>query len=139
MTSVRYDSGAPAIDQYVSLFETTGWNRMYRCSPEQLARALAGSWHVVSAYRADVLIGVGRVVSDGVLYAVIFDLIVAPAEQGHGIGSKILSKLLDRCNATGIRDVLLFAATDTAPFYRRFGFIERPSRAPGMLLRSVRE
>jgi GNAT superfamily N-acetyltransferase len=93
---------------------------------------------VISAYHDTTLIGAGRLVSDGILYAVVFDMIVTPDWQGRGIGSEILNRLLDRCNAAGIRDVLLFAARGTEGFYRRHGFVPRSQNAPGMMMRRVR-
>lgn len=137
--AIRFDARAPSPEAYLALFETTGWNRMYRVDAEEAQRALATAWHVVSAYRAEELVGVGRLVSDGVLYAVVFDLIVAPSLQGKGIGSALLERLLGRCEEAGIRDVLLFAAAGTEAFYRRHGFVPRPQGAPGMILRRLQE
>lgn len=137
--ALRYAEEPPAASAYAELFETTGWNEMYRADPDELGRAVGRSWHVVSAYRGDALVGVGRLVSDGVLYAVVFDMVVAPEERGRGIGSEILRRLLVRCRGAGIRDVLLFAARGTEPFYRRHGFVPRPGDAPGMILRRARQ
>jgi GNAT superfamily N-acetyltransferase len=124
---------------YFALFETTGWNEMYCRTAEELERTLQNSWFLVSAMNGDELVGAGRLVSDGIQYAVIFDMIVAPEWQGRGIGSEILKRLLTRCDEAGIRDVLLFAASGTEPFYRSHGFAPRPEDAPGMIMRRTRE
>ena len=134
---IRFSEGPGDPAQYAALFETTGWNDMYRRSPAELEAALAASWYVVSAHDRSELVGSARLVSDGVLYAVVFDMIVAPTHQRRGIGSRMLRHLLERCEEAGIRDVLLFAARDTADFYGRFGFVPRPAQAPGMILRRV--
>jgi GNAT superfamily N-acetyltransferase len=136
--SIVYEEGLPAPGPYLALFETTGWNEMYRCSADELESALRRSWYAISAYREGVLVGFGRLVSDGVLYAVVFDMVVAPDLQRRGIGSEILNRLLARCADAGIRDVLLFAARGTESFYRGHGFTARPADAPGMILRRVR-
>jgi GNAT superfamily N-acetyltransferase len=133
-----YVEGAGDPDGYAALFATTGWNEMYRCTPSDLEVVLASSWSVISAYDGSALVGSGRVMSDGILYAVVFDMVIAPTHRGRGIGSEILKKLLARCEAAGIRDVLLFSARGTQDFYSRFGFVPRPHDAPGMIYRRVR-
>jgi GNAT superfamily N-acetyltransferase len=79
-----------------------------------------------------VLRGSGRVIADGVLHALIVDMIVLPSHQNRGIGRAILSRLVERCRAAGIRDIQLFCARGKSGFYERCGFIARPADAPGM-------
>lgn len=136
---VRYSAELPEAEEYLRLFETTGWNEMYRQSADTLLLALDRSWSVVTAWHGDTLVGVGRALSDGVQYAVIFDMIVEPGRQGRGIGSGLLRRLLARCDEAGIRDVLLFAAEGVRGFYERHGFRARPESAPGMIRRRVPE
>lgn len=101
-------------------------------SSEELGRALKKSWYAVSAYSGDKLVGHGRVISDGIHHALIVDMIVHPRWKGNGIGKTILEKLLKKCLKHRIRDIQLFCARGKMNFYRRFGFRERPSDAPGM-------
>jgi GNAT superfamily N-acetyltransferase len=135
MTSIIYKDNQPDPREYIELFETTGWNKVYKADLGELSQALDRSWHVVTAYDGDQLVGVGRVVSDGVLYAMICDMIVRPSHQNRGIGSTILRRLVERCKAAGLRDIQLFSAKGKAPFYRNRGFVERPEDAPGMRLK----
>jgi GNAT superfamily N-acetyltransferase len=88
--------------------------------------------HDLSAYYKQQLIGIGRLVSDGVLYAMIYDMIVDPSFQNRGIGTIILEKLVGRCKARGIRDIQLFSAAGRSSFYAKRGFIKRPANSPGM-------
>jgi GNAT superfamily N-acetyltransferase len=132
MSSITYHDRPPDPQDYLDLFETTGWNQRYQADLPALSRALDGSWYVVSAYDGHRLVGMGRVVSDGALYAMIYDLIVRPSHQGRGIGSTILRKLVEKCQAAGVREIQLFAAKGTIPFYNKRGFVERPADAPGM-------
>lgn len=134
MTNVTYREQAPNREAYFALFETTGWNAKYAATPEDLATAIRNSWYTLSAYDEEKLVGFGRVMSDGVLHAMIFDLIVHPSHQRRGIGSEILSRLLSVCRDAGIPDVQLFAAKGMAPFYEEHGFTLRPDNAPGMEL-----
>jgi N-acetylglutamate synthase-like GNAT family acetyltransferase len=137
-TTIEYGDDAPGASEYHALFETTGWNAVYRVAPDELAEAVRRSWYVTTAREAGELVGCGRLVSDGALYAVVFDMIVAPRLRGRGIGSAILGRLRVRCETAGIRDILLFAARGTEGFYRRHGFAPRPGDAPGMILRRAR-
>lgn len=120
---------------YASLFATTGWNDSYGLTPEELAVALGGSWRLVTAWRAGRLVGTGRLISDGVQYALVVDVIVEPSSRRGGIGTEIVRRLLEHADRAGVRDVLLFAAEGTEPFYARLGFAPRPPSAPGMLRR----
>jgi GNAT superfamily N-acetyltransferase len=127
----------PLKSEYFSLFETTGWNAEYHANADDLARALANSWLCVSAYDGDRLVGFGRVVSDRVLHAMIYDMIVLPEYRGQGVGTRVLARLVDRCRENGINDVQLFCAKGKRSFYEKNGFEARPDDAPGMQLRMI--
>lgn len=132
MTGIEYRDTKPDAGQYLTLFETTGWNAVYQTDVDGLRKALSNSWYVVCAYQGNDLVGIGRVVSDGVLYAMIYDMIVKLAFQGRGIGSAILARLIGKCTAHGLRDIQLFSAKGKTQFYSQRGFVERPADAPGM-------
>ena len=70
--------------------------------------------------------------SDGVLYAVLVDVIVHPEFQRRGIGAEIVKRLVDACIEAGIREIQLFSATGKTQFYERLGFQVRSAQAPGM-------
>ena len=63
-------------------------------SRAQLGRMLSGSQVVVSAWRGKELVGFGRATSDGVFRAVLWDVVVAEAQQGQGLGRRIVEELL---------------------------------------------
>lgn len=132
---IRYSSDPPPIDQFWELFLTTGWNHEYQLTPVELAKALDNSQFYLSAYELDKLVGFGRVVTDYVTHAMIYDMIVDPAYQRRGIGSEILKGLLRFCFEAHIRDIQLFCAKGKAPFYEAHGFVSRPGDAPGMQYR----
>ena len=134
MSEVTFSFDAPRPKEFFALFESTGWNEEYKLSAPELHKAIQSSWFVVSAYQDARLVGFGRVVSDGVLHAMIYDVIVDPKYQRQGIGAEVMSKLLARCKQAGIKDVQLFCAKGKAGFYRKLGFADRPADAPGMEL-----
>jgi GNAT superfamily N-acetyltransferase len=131
---IEYRDQAPSPEDFVRLFETTGWNLDYRLTADELAAALGGSTFAVSAYQAGRAVGCGRVVSDGTCHALIVDVIVDPAVRGRGIGRAMLERLTAECRRRGIRDVQLFCAAGQRGFYERLGFVVRPDEAPGMEL-----
>jgi GNAT superfamily N-acetyltransferase len=136
---VDYRSDWPDPAEYAELFDTTGWNDRYQASAEDLDMALISSWATISAYLGGRLVGFGRAISDGVLYAVLFDVIVHPEYRRRGIGGEIVRRLVEECLAAGIRDLQLFCAAGAMPFYERRGFRVRPLDAPGMRFHRKRD
>ena len=65
------------------------------------------------------LIGAGRAITDGVRYAVIFDVVVLPEYQGRGIGKQIMAFLGERSKAANI---LLHAVPGKEAFYQKLGY-----------------
>jgi len=122
----------PVINDFWKLFLTTGWNDGYKARRAELEAALQTSWYAVSVYEDGLLVGFGRVLSDGILHAMIYEVIVAPTHQRRGIGTLIVSRLIEKCREAGIRDIQLFSAPGKQSFYEQLGFNVRPSNAPGM-------
>jgi ribosomal protein S18 acetylase RimI-like enzyme len=87
--------------------------------PDVHRRAFEASHATVFVYHADLLIGFGRAISDGVYQAAIYDCAVLPAFQGKGVGTIIMQNILPRishCN------VILYASPGKEGFYQKHGF-----------------
>ena len=133
--NIEFKETLPESSEYYTLFQSTGWNDDYKADKRELYKAISNSWYSLSAYGQNKkLIGFGRIVSDGILYAFICDMIIDPLNQKQGIGTIILEKLIQRCRKSNIRVLWLFAASDKSNFYKKFGFSKRPGNAPGMQL-----
>jgi len=57
---------------------------------------------VLTAWKGTRLVGIARVLSDGVMYSFICDLAVEPDVQGLGIGKRLIRSVLDRCAGTDV-------------------------------------
>ena len=130
--TIQYRDSLTSTEDFCTLFETTGWNREYNLSHEDLINAISRSWLLATAYEGERLIGFGRVISDGVLHAMIYDLIIDPDFQGLGIGKRILTTIVEKCRQARIRDIQLFCARGKKIFYEKQGFRARTDDAPGM-------
>jgi GNAT superfamily N-acetyltransferase len=128
--TLEYTHDIPPIDAFWALVHTTGWT--IRAQPEEYIAAIQQCWYRVSVFDGEKLVGFARVINDGTLHAMIYDLIVLPEYQGQGIGAQILSRILAHCREAGIHKVELFSAKGKAPFYEKYGFHVRPVEQPGM-------
>lgn len=131
---IEYKTNPPTWQEYFRLFSSTGWMPVLGISEGDLKRVFDNTWYWITAYQNESIVGCGRLLSDGVLYALICDIIVMPDHQNKGIGSTILENLVKKCNEADIKRVWLFAAPDKARFYEKYGFSIRPNNAPGMQL-----
>jgi GNAT superfamily N-acetyltransferase len=132
---IKYENSKPTLLGYKKLYESTGWANSASVSDEVLQAAIDNSWYWISAYDDQSLIGIGRLVSDGALYAFVCDMIVDPKYRKQGIGASILEMLKEKCKKHSFRRVWLFAAPGRAGFYLSNGFEIRPDNAPGMQLK----
>ncbi|MFY9679306.1 GNAT family N-acetyltransferase [Glutamicibacter protophormiae] len=129
-----YDSGRlPARDELLGLYDAVGWTA-YTQDPQRLEAAIAASLSVVTARAAGRLVGLARIVGDGLTIAYLQDLLVAPEYQRAGVGSELFR--LAFLPYDKVRQKVLI--TDDEPrqlaFYRSMGFseirdLEHPTRA----------
>lgn len=118
--------------QYIELERRMG---QQETSYMQAARALMHSRCVISAEIDGQCIGMARLLGDSAIYWMIVDVRVAPEYQGCGIGSEMVSRLLDYVKCIAMPDtdisVSLMCAKDKEGFYERFGFKRRPHQYEG--------
>ena len=119
------------VDMIADLYRAGGWwNEEW--NPAGLRALIAGSFAFAVAVdpAAERAVGMGRVISDGVSDAYIQDLVVLPGYRGRGIGTMILSTLLDHCKSAGVTWVALVAEPGTEPFYTALGFRRLEGHTP---------
>ena len=95
-------------------------------------RALKNNLYDVVALVDDEVVGMGRLVGDGVMYWYLQEIVVLPEYQGKGIGTAIVNKLLEyiaeHTEKGNLTSIGLTAAEGKEGFYERFGF----SKSRGM-------
>ena len=123
--NITYNDEKKALptEQLYRLFLQAGWVRgETETTPEQLSYFNApfiNSTLVVSAWEDSRLVGAVRVLSDGIIRSVIYDLVVDPDFQGQGIGAE----LLKRCVAVYPKSEWLVQTTeDVSGYYEKLGF-----------------
>ena len=93
---------------------------------DQVEKALKNNLFDVTVVHNDEVIGMGRLVGDGVMYWYLQEIIVLPQFQGQGIGTAIVSRLLeyikDNTTPGTFVSVGLTAASGKDTFYEKFGF-----------------
>lgn len=89
--------------------------------PDKLARAMANSTAVVSAWDGDRLVGLVRALSDGETVAFLHYLLVDPAYQGQHIGDELMRRILAPM-ADLLYVKIMPSDPATIPFYARYGF-----------------
>lgn len=72
------------------------------------------------AWDGDLLVGFGRVLTDFVYRATIWDVIVDKAYQKQGIGTAVVQRILDHPRLKKIE--LIWLCTRRPGFYERLGF-----------------
>jgi GNAT superfamily N-acetyltransferase len=116
----------PGATDYNRLREAVGWGA-YR--KEVIARSLPHSCYCVCAVAYGQVVGMARIVGDGGLVYYIQDVIVLPAFQGQGIGTRIMDRIMAYIGMHASHNTIigLMAAKGKEAFYERYGFIRRPS------------
>lgn len=105
----------------VQIYREAGWWRD-EYNPSFINDAVAGSFKFAAAFHGDRLIGIGRLISDGVSDAYIQDVAVLRGFRGRGVGSEIIRRLVAEARASGIDWIALIGEPGTEGFYQRLGF-----------------
>jgi ribosomal protein S18 acetylase RimI-like enzyme len=130
ITILAGDVVAPG--EYRALLGAVGWQ-----PPQEpdatVRRALEATWNVTARTADGTLVGLARVLDDGLLYASIWDVIVAPEHRRQGIGHALVAHVLER--TADRRLVSLIATAAGEALYRAEGFNERDSRSTALFRR----
>ena len=131
---MEYQENVLCYEDYCRLRKSVGWTNF---SKEQAQTALSNSLYTVAVFENSRAVGMGRLIGDGI-YLIIVDIVVDPAYQGKGIGSKIVSMLIEYATKElpdgGRTSIQLISEKGKEPFYEKQGFKRIPNDfcGPGM-------
>ena len=131
---MEYQENVLCYEDYCRLRKSVGWTNF---SKEQAQTALSNSLYTVAVFENSRAVGMGRLIGDGI-YLIIVDIVVDPAYQGKGIGSKIVSMLIEyaikELRNGGRTSIQLISEKGKEPFYEKQGFKQIPNDfcGPGM-------
>ncbi|WP_047374469.1 GNAT family N-acetyltransferase [Exiguobacterium sp. ZOR0005] len=121
MESIRYTTEPPAdFGALLTIYEELGWNSL-GLSAEELEKMCRQSWHALYAFDDHRLVGMGRVISDGVITGIICGVCVSPSHQGKGIGKDIMVQLIQHCDRHRVIPQLM-CVEELEPYYEKLGF-----------------
>ena len=128
---VRVVEGPPTAAEYIALRARMDWGVIDEATA---MTTIAAAAFTVCLRDQDRLIGLARVMGDGVLYFFLADLIVDPEFRGGGRGEKLMQAVTDYFdrNAKAGASVTLVSLNGRESFYERFGFVRCPNGPFGM-------
>ncbi|MFJ6210227.1 GNAT family N-acetyltransferase [Lysinibacillus sp. NPDC092081] len=104
-----------------ALYEDVEWYA-YTKDLDQLQQALLNSIYVLSAWENDQLIGLTRVVGDGLTILYIQDILVLNSHQNRGIATDMMNHILEKYKDVRQKVLLTEEAPDVRHFYEKNGF-----------------
>jgi len=119
------------IRQIMDLYRMADWwDAGDDAHQDLIRRIVSGSHCFLTARNGDLLVGMGRAISDGINDAYLQDIMVMPNLRHQGVGTQIVEKMVKRLRQDGLRWIGLIAGSQSHPFYRRLGFEEMPFSTP---------
>ena len=134
---MEYKENMLCYEDYCRLRESVDWLVF---SKEQTEKAINNSLYTVIAVENNQTVGMGRLIGDG-MYFIIADIIVYPAYQKNGIGSKIIDRMIEYVNnltpINGRSSIQLIAEKGKETFYEKMGFKIVPHEFCGSGMRKI--
>ncbi len=130
--SLEFIDEAPSLEEYKEMRRLVNFMVL---SDRIASNVLNNAYHITCVRDNGRCIGMIRVLSDGGYANFITDVIVIPEYQHRGIGTQLMHRTMDYMRSTldeGEKIALyLMSATGREPFYRQFGFRDRPNELLG--------
>ena len=129
---IEYEKVTSApIEAIVDLYKAGGWWHENQESRDAIEPMIRGSFCFMIARAGNgQIIGMGRAISDGASDAYIQDVVVLAPYRRHGIGRKLISRIVEYCLNHKIRWIGLLAEPGTHAFYEEIGFSQLEGYKP---------
>lgn len=91
---------------------------------KELPQMLASSDELVAFEDQEMkeLVAFARILTDYTYKALIFDVIIAESQRGHGLGERLMEEILDHPRLVDVEHFELYCIEEMAGFYERWGF-----------------
>jgi GNAT superfamily N-acetyltransferase len=89
------------------LFKSCNWDWLE--SDSQMEQAFKNSYNLYFAYDGESLIGFGRLLSDGLIYALLVDVMFSPQFQSKGYGTQLVKFIMDDAKKNGVKVIQLLS------------------------------
>lgn len=132
-----YKENILCYEDYCRLRESVKWLKF---SKVQTEKSLNNSLYTVVALKNNQAVGMGRLIGDGMYYMIV-DVVVQPAYQKMGIGSRIIDMIIEYVEketpSGGRSSIQLIAEKGKEIFYEKRGFKIIPHEFCGSGMRKV--
>ncbi|MEX0813940.1 MAG: GNAT family N-acetyltransferase [Chitinophagales bacterium] len=108
-------------DQLLALYNDAGW-QAYTSSPETLQKAVSNSLFVLTAWEDEKLVGLLRMIGDGLTIIYIQDILVLKSHQRRGIGKELINRTFEKFRSVRQKVLLTDNTPETLAFYKNTGF-----------------
>ena len=102
-------------------YEDVEWYA-YTRDIKQLEQALLNSLYVLSVWEEESLIGLIRIIGDGLTIIYIQDILVVNSHQNQGIATKLMNRVLEKFKDVRQKVLLTEEAPNVRHFYEKNGF-----------------
>ena len=137
MENIVFMENALEYGDYCRLRESVKWMNF---SGIQTEKALKNSLYTIAVVKDEQVVGMGRLVGDGMYYMVV-DVVVHPSCRKNGIGSTIMNMLIGYVEKEtppgGRSSIQLIAEKQKEAFYEKMGFKAIPHDFCGSGMRKI--
>ncbi|WP_425448916.1 GNAT family N-acetyltransferase [Dethiothermospora halolimnae] len=120
--NIQYKEGLTFSKEDIkNLYEDAKWS-LYTDNMDELMKAITNSLKVITAWDKDKLVGLIRVVGDGVSIIYIQDILVLKSYKRKGIGGGLIEKVLKNYSDVRQKVLLTDDTEETRGFYESIGF-----------------
>lgn len=108
--------------EIIDLYQSVGWTNYTSC-PEMLEEAYKNSLCILGAFEKEKLVGVVRVVGDGISIVFVQDILVLPKYQRQGVGSALMRAVLEKYASVYQVELLTDSTEKSKAFYSSVGLV----------------
>lgn len=108
--------------EIIDLYQSVGWTNYTSC-PEMLEKAYKNSLCILGAFEKEKLVGVVRVVGDGISIVFVQDILVLPKYQRQGVGSALMRAVLEKYASVYQVELLTDSTEKSKAFYSSVGLV----------------